>query len=566
MAENKNNLKFLVPAVGGAVLVVGGFAAYNLLLRGPSGDVSGAVGSAKMIPNDAIAAVYISTDSQAWAKIQDFGTPEAQKLLNKGLDEMNKSLAKEDNLSYDKDIKPWVGGVMMGIMPPGKVKSVQNSPSSSEPNVLVVIGIKDKLAAKGFSDKLKAKKDVKSKETDYGGEKITEFASSGKPTYMAVLNNNTYIVLSPEKGVIEQSIDTAKGKLKLSFADKKGASELLSKGTGLKNTLAQVYIPDYAGLLDNQIKTSPQLKTLPPKLLEQLKAIKSAVTGIGIDDAGIRMKSVTNIDSSKLDPVLVKNLSENSESKIVNQFPAETFAFVGGQGMSKAWTAITGLLKDSPEFNQGLQQARTQLQEQAKLDLDKEVFGWMDGEFAIGVIPSDQGLLAKTGFGGALLFRTSDRKTAETTMGKLDDLIKTQQTQVEKRKIGDKEITEWKPPQQAAVFGHGWLDKDTLFITMGNSAISDTIAANKGKTLDSSDSFKTITGSLQKPNGGYFYLDMVKTMEIANRIGKVNQSIPPDTAAIINSIQGIGMTTAVSSDKSNSQAEILLSLKPKSAK
>jgi hypothetical protein len=562
MAENKNNLKFLVPAVGGAVLVVGGFAAYNLLLRGPSGDVSGAVGSAKMIPNDAMAAVYINTDAQAWAKIQDFGTPEAQKLLTKSLDEMNKSLAKENNLSYDKDIKPWVGGVMMGFLPPAKVKSVQNSSSSSEPGALVVIGIKDKLAALEFSKKLKADKSVKSKETKYEGETITEFSSTGKPAYMAVLNNNTYIVLSQEEATVKQSIDTAKGKLKLSFADKKGASEILAKGTGLKNTLAQVYIPDYAGLLESSIKNDPQFKTIPPKALEQIKALKSMVAGVGIDDAGIRMKAVASMD-----PSLIKYQYENTESKIVNQFPAETFAFVGGTGISKTWTYVVEQLKDYPELNQGIQQARTQVQQQAKLDLDKEVFGWMDGEFAIGAIPSDKGLLASSGFGGALLFRTSDRKTAETTLGKLDDLIKAQpQSQVEKRKIGDKEITEWKIPQQGALAGHGWLDKDTVFIAMGNSAISDSLAANKGKTLDSSDSFKTITGTLQKPNGGYFYLDMVKVMEITNRIYKVNQSIPPDQAAIINSIQGIGMTAATSSDKSNSQMEFLLSLKPKSAK
>jgi Protein of unknown function (DUF3352) len=558
MAENKNNLKFLIPAVGGAVLVVGGFAAYNLLLRGPSGDVSGAIGSAKVIPDDAIAAAYITTDPQAWAKFQEFGTPEAQKLLTKNLDEMNKSLAKEGSISYDKDIKPWIGGVMIGFLPPGNVKSVQNPPkASSEPSPLIVVGIKDKLAALEFSKKLKSQKDVQAKETDYKGEKITEFAANGKPTYMAVLSNNTYIALSPDKRSIEQAIDTAKGEP--SFASKKGATELLSKGTELKNTLAQVYLPDYAGLVEKAIKNNPQATTLPPQALEQIKAVKSMVAGVGIDDAGIRMKAVANTD-----PSLIKYQYENSQSKVVNQFPAETFAFVSGQGISKAWVAFTEQAKNYPEINQGIQQARSQVQQQAKLDLDKEVFGWMDGEFALGAIPSNQGLLATTGFGGALIFHTSDRKTAESTLGKLDNLLKAQNIQIAQRKVGDKDITEWQVPQQGAVAGHGWLDKDTLFVALGGP-ITDAVVANKGKTLDSSDSFKSITGSLQKPNGGYFYLDMDQTMAIANRLGGVNKSIPPETAAVINSIRGIGMT-ANSSDKSTSQMEVLLSLKPKSAK
>jgi hypothetical protein len=558
MAENKNNLKFLIPAVGGAVLVVGGFAAYNLLLRGPSGDVSGAISSAKMIPDDAIAAAYITTDPQAWAKFQEFGTPEAQKLLAKGLDEMNKSVAKEGTISYDKDIKPWIGGVMIGFLPTSNVKSVQNPPKpTAEQSALIVVGIKDKLAALEFSKKLKSQKDVQAKETDYKGEKITEFAANGKPTYMAVLSNNTYIALSQDKHTIEQSIDTAKGEP--SFASKKGATELLSKGTELKKTLAQVYLPDYAGLVEKAIKSNPQATTLPPQALEQIKAVKSMVAGVGIDDAGIRMKAVANTD-----PSLIKYQYENSQSKVVNQFPAETFAFVSGQGISKAWTAFTEQAKNYPEINQGIQQARTQLQQQAKLDIDKEVFGWMDGEFALGAIPSNQGLLASTGFGGALLFHTSDRKTAESTLGKLDNLLKAQNIQIAQRKVGDKDITEWQVPQQGAVAGHGWLDKDTLFVALGGP-ITDAVVANKGKTLDSSDSFKSITGSLQKPNGGYFYLDMDQTMTIANRLGGVNKSIPPETAAVINSIRGIGMT-ANSFDKSTSQMEVLLSLKPKSAK
>jgi len=48
----------------------------------------------------------------------------------------------------------------------------------------------------------------------------------------------------------------------------------------------------------------------------------------------------------------------------------------------------------------------------------------MDGEFAIAAIPSKQGFLAAIGFCGALVFDTSDRKTAEATFDKIDAIAK----------------------------------------------------------------------------------------------------------------------------------------------
>lgn len=45
-------------------------------------------------------------------------------------------------------------------------------------------------------------------------------------------------------------------------------------------------------------------------------------------------------------------------------------------------------------------------------------------EPAIAAIPSKQGFLAAVGFGGALVFDTSDRKTSEATFDKLDALAK----------------------------------------------------------------------------------------------------------------------------------------------
>lgn len=563
MPESKS--KFLIPAVGAALVVTGSVAAYIYLKGGPSGDSSSALSSAKVVPSTALMATYITTDSQPWAKLQQFGTPEAQQLVAKSLQDFDKNLLKDSEISYEKDIKPWVGGVMIAVLPanptqPAQLKTPADQPNApikvqQEPNMLLVVGIKDKLGALNFGNKLKGQKGVKTQESDYKGQKIVETTGKGKPTYTVVLDNS-HLVLAPSKQAVYQAVDTFKGEA--SFASKEGANSILSKGVDVKNTIAQIYIPDYGNMVKQLAALNPQGTPLPPQTLAQLKQVKSMVAGIGVDDAGLRLKAIAN-----LDPQLNKFQYQTTPAKIVGQFPTETIALISGQGISRTWQTLTEQSKDYPEFKQAIEQVRTPLKS-VNIDLDKDIFSWMNGEFAFGAVLSNQGVLANFGFGGALVFDTSDRKTAEATFTKLDDLAKKQSLNIAQRTIGGKNITEWQIPQQGALLAHGWLDQDTVFLALGGP-VAEVLADRKGQALDNSDNFKTVTGSLQQPNGGYFYLDMEKAVTLINRFAAQGQPIPPQTSAILGSIRGFGVT-AVSPDKSTTQVEMLLALKPSTAK
>jgi hypothetical protein len=556
MPESKS--KFLIPVVGSVAIVAGGIAAYLYLKTGPGGNISGALASAKIVPDEALMATYISTDPKVWAKFEEFGTPEARSLVAEGLKEFNKEALENDNLSYERDIKPWIGGVMVAILPPTPAKSVQNSSqadTASESAVLMIVGIKDKVNALNFANKLRTDKTFQSREIEYKGEKIIESSGDANPTYSVVLND--YVAFSPNKKAVEQAIDTYKGEP--SFATKEGASNLFTKGVNVENTLAQIYMPDYGNTVQQLIAASPQAAQLPPQSIAQLKQVKSFVAGVGIDNAGVRMRAVAN-----LDPELVKFQYQHTNAQVVSQLPSDTIALISGQGISTWWSGFVEQSKEVPEFNQALLLLREQLKT-IDLDLDKDIFGWMNGEFGLAVIPSNEGLLGQVGFGGALVFHTNDRKTAQATLTKLDNLVKAQQINVATRNISGKDVTEWQIPLQGSLLAHGWLNQDTLFVALGGP-IAETLVAQQGRSLKNSDNFKAITDSLQKPNGGYFYLDMDNTVPLLNRLAQAqSQPIPPEASAIMSSIRGLGMT-ASSPDKSTTQVELLLALKPKTEK
>jgi len=546
MPAKKSNLLF--PALATGVVVASGVAAY-VYLRGGFYDGASPLASAKIVPDEAIMASFISTDAQAWSQLQKFGTKEAQDLVMKSLQDANKQALAKSNIDYEKDVQPWVGGVMVAVLPPNQVKSTQATPESFD--MLMVVKIKDKISALNFANKLKARKDVKTQETDYKGLKITQSSQGqSEPTYSTVINND-YVIVAPAKQSVEKAIDTFKGEP--SFASKQGASNLLSKGIDLKNSLAQVYLPDYGSVVEQLIKNNPNASQLPPEALAQLKQVKALAAGIGVDDAGLRMKAVADVEAQ-----LLKNQYQTSSGKLVDVFPAETIALISGVGISKSWNAFSQQAKNIPQVSLGLDLARVQLQNY-NLDLDKDIFGWMDGEFAFGAISSDRGLLAPVGFGGALIIDTSDRPTAEATLNKLDGIAKTAYIGVTPRNVAGKTVTEWQIPAQGALLGHGWLDQDTVFIAFGGP-ISDAIALKPTQLLNSTNTFKSVTGSFPKPNSGYFYLDMEKTLALVNAKGQA-AFIPPETKAILDSIRGIGMSASSPND-STSQLEMLLALKP----
>ncbi|XHX80316.1 MAG: DUF3352 domain-containing protein [Stenomitos frigidus ULC029] len=536
--------KLIVPAL--AIAAVAGGALAYIHFNGASGDELSPQALAKVVPDEASMTAFISMEPQNWAKLQKFGTPEAQAVVGKGLADFQQKLLTNTNVNYDSDVKPWVGNVMIAVLPTAAKKPAK------ELNVLLVVGIKDKTKALSFAQKLQSESKTKAIESDYKGIKITDFPGEKSSSYTAVLKN--YLVLAPEKKAIEQAIDTFKGEP--SLASKADVSVLSSKGIEMPNAIARLYVPDYAGTVQQLLHSNPGAAQLSASNLEQLKKVKSIVAGIGVDAAGLRMKTIANLDPQ------VKNLEYKPVAgSVVAQFPTETFAMLNGAGISRYWSEAVEQSKSNPQAEQTIAQMRQSLQA-ANLDLDKDIFGWMDGDFSLSLITANQGILAQFGFGGVMVFDTNDRKTAEATLSKIDGLVKGNGfVQVVDRDVQGKKITEWQSPQGVLV-GHGWLDQDSVFVAVGEPLVN-VMATKPAQALDSSEAYKTVMGGLPKQNVGSFYLDMDQTLSLINRTMLVAQksTIPPETAAVLNSIRGIGVAST-QADKTTVQLEMLLALKP----
>jgi hypothetical protein len=538
---------------GVAVIAAGGAYFYYKVILGKA---LTPMDAAKLVPEKALLATYISTEPQTWSKMEQFGTPEAQKILGETWAELLPDVTQESNISYDQDIKPWLGNIMVAVLP-------SDVATNQQENVLMVVGIKNKAKALQFS--LKMRQTLKElEETDYKGFPISRGKTSEDESVSFALIND-YLVVSSEEAVINASIDTVKGEA--SLATKGEDLEIFSQKLGLKNPIAQMYIPNYSSFVQQSLKAVENIENdeslpeipevMPEEIIKELDKIESVVVGLGIEDEGLHFKAITQVsDEVKFDYL------QTNQGKLLDQFPKETFLLIAGQGISQSWNYLLQDIEKNPELNSVLTEARKVVKEELNLDLDQDIFGWMDGEFAFGMINSNQGALSTIGMGGALIIETSDRPKGENTIKTLMELLEPQFSGFilpSETKIDGIDAKTWKTPFQQEVFGYGWKDKGFFLLTLG-TPFDNFINLTKQESLGKSAHFQEITKALPQDNLGYFYFDLRQAKNTFQTIAQMSgYPVTPESQAFLDSVKGLAMTSTLP-ENSIIAFEMILSL------
>ena len=535
-----------LPCLGAALLVAGGAYFYFQVVAGKR---LTPVEGAKVVPESAMMTAFISTEAKSWQKLQQFGSSDTQKLVGEGIEDWSDEILAAAELDYEQDLQPWVGNAMMAWLP-----SESESWGSNEDNLLLVVGIKNKLKARNFAKQLKAKEGQEIKETKYKGITVSQVQVDGSESLAyAIVDNNNKLVLSSATETVKLAIDTFKGEP--SFVGKQEGKEVLTQKLGLSHPIFTFHVAEYGELIQ-QILTSTSKVELPPETLEQLALVESVVVGLGFEDKGLRLKFLANLSESGL-----KKGYKPEKGKIVSQFPESTIALMSGSKINESWSEVVAQSEVIPGLQQLLNNWQIAL-DPINLDLDEDVFGWMDGEIGFGLVTVNEGIFKDFGMGGAAIFQTSDRRTATNTLEKLEELAADiSWLSVDYRNIKGKTIVEWLTWDNKVLLSYGWTDDQTLTIALGTpfKELMDV----KGKTsLRASKNFKDIAGSLPEKNFGYFYLDMEKAMTTLDNLPSApNSSIPTETKVILDSIQGIAATSTMS-DQSTAELDLLLQLKP----
>jgi hypothetical protein len=483
--------------------------------------------SAKVIPESAFGSSFVSTDPKTWSVLAKYGTPESRTTISKGLEELQKNLLT-DKINYQRDIQPWIGSISFAFLP---------ATNPGESGILTVIGIKDKIKASEFEKQLGQQVNRKTSTSDYKNVKVTAIDWQDNTTiYTAVTGD--FLLISYDRKVLESAINTYQGQP--SFTSKPEVRKLLSQSLNLPNTLATIYIDDYAGILGAD---------LPPQSQQELAKIQGIVAGVGATDTGLQLQMV-----AKLAPESISTLPSPSRNQVLNYFPGDTIALWSGNNLKQGWTEAEKQSQNNPDLQAFMRQIRQNFQ-MATLDADKEVFNWMDREFALGIIPSEQAV-GGLGLGGIMIWQTSDRKAAETTLDKLNQLIKSVPViALENSEISGQNVTQWTSGGQT-ILTYAWRNNDTLKMTVGIP-----YQPQPDKPISQSQNFQASIANLPKNNLGYFFIDVEQIIAKSGGLNNLpTTELTPEAKAFLESVRGIGIT-ATMPDKTTSKIDVLFSLK-----
>lgn len=298
-------------------------------------------------------------------------------------------------------------------------------------------------------------------------------------------------------------------------------------------------------------------------------AIDTVENFVTLEPEGIQFQSRVHFRLPQLSYALLDDVDQ-----IYDQIPAPTYFLVSGQDLSKLWLTVSSLLEANPATAEYLNMARLGTQLATGLDLDEDIFRWLDGEYSLFLFPSRYSLLddflPNLDLGLGVMIQTRDRNSAETALAALSDLAASAlQLEVTPSQINDQPITSLRIPFDGtvpasldpSVFSYGWVNDNTLVMTLGESQMSLLNPAPLDP-ISTAYPFSAVNQRLPHPNYGYVFLNTGATLSL------VYQLLPPEwktaefqaVQRFLGSIHSISGTTSSSEDYL--QADFLFGLSP----
>ena len=262
--------------------------------------------------------------------------------------------------------------------------------------------------------------------------------------------------------------------------------------------------------------------------------------------------------------------------RILSLLPAPTYLLMSGRDLAGFWNKIVQFLERQEVTRDGLEQVRMMVTGVTGLDLDSDIMAWMDGEHALVLFPTRQGVISTFApaveLGMGVIIQTSDRPTAEATFETVEDLLLSWSfLSIEPREVNGEPVVSWglasdlnlaEQPHSNSYLSRGWVTEDTLAITDGIGSMAELIKPQPYEPLISHSTFRTATQSFPRPNYGYFYINIGSTLSMIYNAFDLN----PDDPDIIEVKRFLGalysISGATSSTAEFTQVNFLLVLAP----
>lgn len=507
--------------------------------------------TAKLVPQSTYTTVFVSTSSQKWQKLAQFGNASVSlnNVLTDTIDNLLKdNLGNQQNpLDLRKDILPWLGGVSFAVFP---------SPNTKDNvNIAIIGGIKNRLRAYLFFRKYQKQMSEKPSCNKY--EKIDVCRLKLKEEgdiYVATFGN--YLVLGDEQETVESVLSAyQKGN---NLADKYPDNSLQDHS----NSLVSIYFPQYGNtLIETLQKFQPSQKQIEPSIQDILLRIKTVSADLKVENHGLKATVTVLHDGGVYNNFAPKPVSPN----VLANIPNSALLVLTGGNLKNSWDSLQKRRDTIPDLESLLTQAELLGLQRYNLDLNKDIFSWLDGEFALAIVPDNREKSILNNLRLLVLIKTANKPQAEKTIAKLEERAKLNPLiLLENRKEKNLNITDWNLSKKT-ILSHTWLDNNSLLLFFGKQLDTSNIPPGNNDSILQDSNFKTATQSLAKNNYGYFYLDLEKTRIALLKFNPyILETLPEDAKVLLESVKAIAATTT-SPNNNTTKLEFSLSLARKNS-
>ena len=437
----------------------------------------------------------------------------------------------DSDINYQKDIAPWLGGMSVALLPS------QDAGIDLQP--VAILGIKNKFQAWRFFSRQE-----QLMESDIEKKKYKKISVYKVPRYdLWATNFDNYLIISKSEKGIQAIIDTYKGEPAL--------TDLESYNNQPKNPIFYVHLPQYDRFLLKVIEDAyPNLDSDKLSKL-QLGKFNSMTMNLSIEDYGLNVKTTVNLDEKT---AIKQNKLELISDDLLAQIPQETILMVSGGNLDKIWQNIKAERKNIPELDQLINKAQSFVFNWLNLDLEKNFFSWLDGQFAFAISS-----ISNTEVKGNLLLESSNKSQGNITINKLTNMTKKlPRLKIDEKEVKGIQVTEVNKFGQN-ILSYGWLNQNNFLLAFGHD-FKDIINLSQRNSLLNNDTFKLTTQSLPSENYGYFYVDLQKIIASTKSINpNVFTNVTPEAQAFSKSLKAIAITSSAP-NPNTAQLDINLSL------
>ncbi|MCU0552271.1 MAG: DUF3352 domain-containing protein [Leptolyngbya sp. Prado105] len=473
----------LVLAIAGVLLLIGVTSFAWIFGQSPLGLFKGsalnAPTAAMFVPKQAPIMASLLVNPDRLETLRQLSVKPGERSATRAeFEQFKQGILGSSDLNYKRDVQPWLGNEVTAAITTLDID--RDESNGKEAGYLLALATKDTERSREFLQLFWQKRAIAGTELvfdAYQGTKIIygKIESESVPiTVASAVVGNQYVLFANSPKVLRDAINNVQ------------ASDLnLQNSSQYQKTLASLN----SGRVGVVFANLPELAKLKRK---EAPTASTAAISLSLDRKGLVAETAIVREGS------ASKLSDKAVAAL-NHVPAIASIAAAGIDLNQLWSGLSSESSVAKFVNPAIDR----LNQRWNLDLPKDIFTWVNGEYALAFISESE-----------WVFVAEKTEGAEAAIAHLDELAKAQKISAGTIEISNQPVSVWTKFSpigaankiEAEVVGvHTAIGKYEIFATSVD-AMNAVLNAKK-ETLANRKEFASAIAGLQKTNNGYLYLD-----------------------------------------------------------